>query len=384
MTVKKERGMKDMLRINTPQFYISEPGAIEKLAFVTKEVVKADSKKSEEELTDYKAYVVASPKAWDKAGRQVSEQLNAAGAKIIRAEFTGYPSERQAREYAAEAVAAEAAVIVAVGGGRTMDVSKAAGTYSKLPVVTVPTIAATCAPWAAVSILYTDEGDFDRPLPNPRSPQAIVADTEIIAAAPIRYIKAGIADTLAKWYEPHLPDKTSFTTRISQNGASLARDSIVKKSDKVINNLERGIIDDDTVEIIDTIIYLAGFVGSFIGERAFGGFAHPFYHSSRRIPSTRKVLHGELVAFGMVAQLVFEGRTDEVSGLLDILGRLDNLFTLEEIGLTEYDDKKIIADRILAECKGCVADGHSADEIIAAFDRASETVQQYRNNPAEG
>ena len=367
-----------MLNISTPKYYVSEPGALNRLGQITEEVIRSDRKTEQGDHT-FRAYVIASPTAWKKAGDEVAEQLSRQVIDFRQVTFPGYPSERQAREFAAEAVQDKADVIIAVGGGRTMDVSKAAGTFAKLPVVTVPTIAATCAPWAAVSILYTDEGDFDHPLMNPASPRAIIADTEIIGRAPIRYIKAGIADTLAKWYEPVYSSKESFTTKISQHGAHLAYEAITEKSGRVLRNLEQGVINEETVEIIDTIFYLAGFVGSFIGERAFGGFAHPFYHSSRRIPSTRKILHGELVAFGLVAQIAFEQRTEEQSGLLDILGRLDNLFTLEEIGLTEYEDKKIIANRILAECKGCVADGHSAEEVIAAFDRADEIITVYKD-----
>ncbi|SEF87347.1 glycerol dehydrogenase [Eubacterium ruminantium] len=363
-----------MLNISTPKYYISEPGAIKSLGRIVKEIIDARrySFGLEAEEKVRKAFVVASPTAWEKAGNSIAEQLKEADTDYERVEFKGYPSERQAREYAASAREYGAELLIAVGGGRTLDVTKAAGTFAGLQVVTVPTIAATCAAWAAVSILYTDEGDFDKPLPNPVSPKGIIADTDIIAAAPSRYIKAGIADTLAKWYEPVYASKENYTTKISKHGAKLAYDVIVEKSVKVLENIDKGVVDEDTIEIIDAIIYLAGFVGSFIGERAFGGFAHPFYHSSRRIPSTRKTLHGELVAFGMVAQLIFEKRDDELDGLTDILGKLDSLHTLEDIGLTECEDKLVIAKRILDEQQGCVAQGHSAEEIVEAFDKAGE------------
>ena len=370
-----------MLNISTPKYYISEPGAINSLGRVVKEIIDARrhsfGQEADEKLR--RAYVVASPTAWEKAGDKVEAQLKEIDTEFERAKFTGYPSERQAREYAAAAREYGAELLIAVGGGRTLDVTKAAGTFAGLQVVTVPTIAATCAAWAAVSILYTDEGDFDKPLPNPNSPRGIIADTEIIAAAPTRYIKAGLADTLAKWYEPVYSIKENFTTSISKHGALLAKEAIDEVSDKVLANLEKGIIDEDTVKIVDAIIYLAGFVGSFIGERAFGGFAHPFYHSSRRIPSTRKTLHGELVAFGMVAQLAFEGKKEELKGLLEILGRLDSIFTLSDIGLTEYEDKKVIADRILAEFKGSVAENHSVEEVIKAFDEADRLAGEYKH-----
>ena len=84
-------------------------------------------------------------------------------------------------------------------------------------------------------------------------------------------------------------------------------------------------------------------------------------------------------AFGMVAQLAFEGKKEELKGLLEILGRLDSIFTLSDIGLTEYEDKKVIADRILAEFKGSVAENHSVEEVIKAFDEADRLAGEYKH-----
>lgn len=90
-------------------------------------------------------------------------------------------------------------------------------------------------------------------------------------------------------------------------------------------------------------------MGSYVGEKAYSGFAHPFYHSSRIIKETRKKLHGEIVAFGLIVQAVLEGKKEK--DLLDIINqfsRLDVAFTLEDIGLTEaVEDKlRIISERL--------------------------------------
>ncbi|WP_313640596.1 iron-containing alcohol dehydrogenase [Paenibacillus sp.] len=52
-------------------------------------------------------------------------------------------------------------VILGIGGGKTLDTAKAVSYMADLPVVIVPTVASTDVPCSALSVLYTDEGDFD-------------------------------------------------------------------------------------------------------------------------------------------------------------------------------------------------------------------------------
>ena len=51
--------------------------------------------------------------------------------------------------------------MVGIGGGKTLDTAKAIGYYQKLPVVVIPTIASTDAPTSALSVIYTEAGEFE-------------------------------------------------------------------------------------------------------------------------------------------------------------------------------------------------------------------------------
>ena len=82
-----------------------------------------------------------------------------------------------------------------------MDTAKAIGYYTHKPVAIVPTIASTDAPCSALSVLYTEEGVFDRYLFLPANPNLVLVDTDVVAAAPARLLVSGMGDALATYFE---------------------------------------------------------------------------------------------------------------------------------------------------------------------------------------
>ena len=61
-----------------------------------------------------------------------------------------------------------------------------------VPVAIAPTIASTDAP-CALSVIYTDEGEFDSYLMLPRNPNMVIVDTQIVAGAPAACWPPGLA-----------------------------------------------------------------------------------------------------------------------------------------------------------------------------------------------
>lgn len=360
-----------MINIKTPEFYISEPGAVNQLSEFTNMKIHKGNRK---------VIVVWSKTPKAILEKKVAEDFEKAGIEYQEFLFEGFPTDEKAERVAQQAEAFGASVLIAAGGGRVMDVTKAAGNIAELPVITVPTIAATCAPWAAVSIIYTEEGDFKRFQFNSRAPEVILADTEIIAAAPIRYIKSGIVDTFAKWYEPRYDTFDTYVTHISRTTSKLAYDFLSQEGVGVVENLEKGIVDEKTIKTIDAIIFLAGNIGSFIGGEAFSGYAHPFYHSSRRFPSTQVRMHGELVAFGLVLQGVYEKKPeDEIFGRIRLFDSFDNAYELSELGLDTDEKLQVVARRIITDFKH--EENPPKEEVNGLFEALKQTdayVKEYR------
>ena len=189
---------------------------------------------------------------------------------------------------------------------------------------------------------------------------------------------------MAKWYEtaPRLnehPDELPLD--ISVYGSKLALGLLLDKGLKVSQAARNGVKPDNAKTVVDAIIYLAGFVGSFIGGQAYGGFAHPFYHSARRIPAVRQKLHGEVVAFGILTQLILENHTDaEVTKVIKDFDLFEEAFTADEIGLADDNDKRIVAARILDTFEGTVIpdENKNVESIVQAMIHADELVRAYR------
>lgn len=113
------------------------------------------------------------------------------------APFGGECSHNEINRLRDIAGSARCTAVLGIGGGKTLDTAKALAHFMNLPVVIAPTIASTDAPCSALSVIYTDDGEFDSYLMLPRNPNMVIVDTQIVAGAPARLLAAGIGDALA-------------------------------------------------------------------------------------------------------------------------------------------------------------------------------------------
>ncbi len=202
---------------------------------------------------------------------------------------------------AAEAHSADC--IIGVGGGKALDAAKLLAHQRQLPIATVPTSAATCAGWTALSNVYSDDGAFLYDVTLPRCPEMIVLDYDLVATAPVQTLVAGIGDAIAKWYEASVSSGHSTHTMVigAVQQARVLRDILFQKSAAALENPGS----DDWKEVVDAAVLMAGVVGGMGGAQCRTVAAHAVHNGLTHV-SAHGTLHGEKVAYGILVQLRLE------------------------------------------------------------------------------
>lgn len=194
--------------------------------------------------------------------------------------------------------------IIGVGGGKALDAAKLLAYQCNLPIVTIPTTAATCAAWTALSNVYSEQHAFLYDVSLARCPDLLVLDYDLIATAPQRTLIAGIGDAIAKWYEASVSsghsDKTLLIAAVQQ--ARVLRDILFQKSVAAINNP----LGADWQEVVDASVLMAGVIGGIGGAQCRTVAAHAVHNGLTHLLAAHHALHGEKVAFGILVQLRLE------------------------------------------------------------------------------
>ncbi|SFR04278.1 iron-containing alcohol dehydrogenase family protein [Desulfoscipio geothermicus] len=235
----------------------------------------------------------------------------------------------------AEEIKGRADIIIGVGGGKALDTAKATAFRLDMPVISVPTIAATCAAWTPLSVTYTDDGIFIELSPMAQTPSAVLVDTDIIAAAPVRLLAAGVGDTLAKWYEVDTTSRRSTGAVImaARETAHICRKVLLEYGSEAILSVKRREVTFALEQVVDAIIMLSGMVSGLGGDECRTAAAHAIYSGLTCLPRVHEVYHGETVAFGILGQLMLEDRPMDAEELAAGLIPMGLPVTLAQLGV---------------------------------------------------
>ncbi len=224
--------------------------------------------------------------------------------------FTGEASLNNAAKIKGKAQDFKADVIIGVGGGKSLDAAKQAAAELGLPAVCVPTIAATCAATTALSVIYNDRGEFERAHVHPRNPSLVLVDPGIITRSPGMYLRAGILDSLAKWYEGR-PVWQCVTNPDVQTAAAHQLTEVLYHGqreyaiDAVRLNAEHR-VDDALLQTIDLVVFLTGVIQTLAKGTLFTAIAHSVHNGLSLMEQSHAVLHGLKVGYGIAVQLCVE------------------------------------------------------------------------------
>jgi glycerol dehydrogenase len=261
-------------------------------------------------------------------------------------EFTGKGTRQDASELISKAVEFGADVIVGVGGGLTLDTAKAVVYEMDLPLVTVPTIASTDAPCSAEALQYFENHQLDRVITIKRNPDVVLVDSKIIAEAPTRFFVAGMGDALATWFEARTCNRTgaknfsgSAATATALAIARLAYDTLMEYGVAAKLAVDQNAATPAVEMVIEANTLLSG-----LGFENCGlGAAHSVSMGLGILDGTQNCLHGELVGFGTIVNLVIENYPKrEIKDITEFCHAIGLPTTLDELGIKDVSPENLM------------------------------------------
>ncbi len=236
--------------------------------------------------------------------------------------------------------------IVGLGGGKTIDTAKAVAHESHLPVAVVPTIAATDAPCSALSVIYTEKGEFKRFLFLRKNPDLVLVDTQIVANAPVELLVSGMGDALATWFEAESCMNSYAGNMTGDIGsltayslAELCYDTLLRYGVSAKTACENSVVTPALERIVEANTLLSG-----LGFESGGlATAHAIHNGLTVLPEAHHRYHGQKVAFGTLASLFLTDKPseiiDEVFSFCESVGLPT---TLADLGLAEVSDDELM------------------------------------------
>lgn len=329
-----------------------------------------------------RALLIGGYQALNAVEAKVRAQLLAADVTLLAQEwFGGETSINQINRLAAIATELQAEVIIGVGGGKSLDTCKAVAAQLGLPVVTIPTIAATCSAVTPLSIRYDDNGNFFDIFPLPQAPAAVVIDSALLASTPPRWLAAGLGDTLAKWYEFRAVS-TRHPAKEGNALSSLAHskicyDVIAEHGPAAYAAVLRGENSAALDQVLDAIFTWAGLT-SLMSNGAHAAASHAIYEGFTFCDKTREFGHGLLVGFGNLCLLALEARSDdEVLAEMRLARDCGVPLTLTEIAdLDTAELALIVRESVHAPDMANMAETVTDERLLAAIARVEKLATQ--------
>ena len=266
--------------------------------------------------------------------------------EVVEAIFGGESTEAEVARCAA--LAKGCAVVIGVGGGKTLDTGKIAARIAGARIITVPTIASTDSPTSSIGVIYTTDGVYVRVEKCYRNPDMVLVDSEVILRAPVRFLASGMGDALSTWYEArsnlesrsknYIADGYAVTTA----GAAIARtchDTLMRDGRAAYLAAKAGCLTDAVENIIEANTLLSGLGFENCGVSG----AHGIHDALTILGRTHHFFHGEKVAFGILCLLVLENRPlDEFVEAARFCADLGLPVRLADLGLTDVSEADLL------------------------------------------
>lgn len=262
-----------------------------------------------------KAAIIGGKHALAAAEEKIRRAVEGSGIEVTGAYW--YGGEASVENIAMlQPQVAQADMLFAVGGGKAIDTVKVLAHMTHRPFFTFPTIASTCASCTSLGILYHPDGSLREYSFSKIPPNHIFIDPQIIADAPVKYLWAGMGDTMAKHFECTTSSRGDVPSHSDAMGIALSSmfaEPILRWGQKAMEDCKAHQVTYELTEIILSIIVSTGLVSNFVQVDYTTGLAHAIYNGFTILPSTEEHhhLHGEVVSYGILAMLTIDKKYEE-------------------------------------------------------------------------
>ena len=302
-----------------------------------------------------KAVAVGGKTAMKKSKKALLEGIKGSDIEIIDFVWYGGDSSYENVEKIKNNPSVQKAdMVFGIGGGRAVDTAKTYCALYNKPLFAFPTIASNCASCTSLSVMYNPDGTFKEYSYHKAPAIHTFINTKIIAESPEKLMWAGIGDI-----------------------------SFGKKAlDDCKNNVPTEAIEQVALDIIIT----AGLVSNFTvhennpnPEEDYyynSSLAHCVYYGASLFPQCeRQHLHGEIVSFGVLCLLTYDGQFEERNRIFKFNHSIGLPCTLGEIALNP-DDVPAIAHKAASGVEWKYVPGNPTEDAfinaILATDKAGK------------
>ncbi|MEK4921271.1 iron-containing alcohol dehydrogenase family protein [Cytobacillus sp. FSL R5-0569] len=319
------------ITVGTPE-YIREPNALMKIG--------SNVKKFGE-----KVVLIGGIKSREIVESHIRDSFNNEGMTLDASIWYGGESSRENVERLIEELSTiDYDVILVCGGGKAIDTVKAVAAHVNKPLVAIPTIAATCAATTPIWITYSEQGEFLAISRDAKVPEMVVVDSTVILHSPVRYLIAGIGDTLAKWFETKTSVKKATPNARNQTAIAIANQlykTMLAIGEQSVASMKNKELSTELEDMIDAILLISGSVSGYGGDDCRTAGAHAIYSGLTIFPEIHETYHGEIVAFGILSMLAMENEEEsEIKALIAYYQKVNLPYTLQQMNVPELSESQ--------------------------------------------
>ncbi|MBB6451101.1 glycerol dehydrogenase [Geomicrobium halophilum] len=314
-----------------------------------------------------KALVIADSFVWDMVGHRVVNSLKEADIETVDVTFEGEASDTEIQRIVGKAKENQTDIIVGVGGGKALDTAKGVRNFTEnAACVIIPTTASTDAPTSALSVIYSDDGVFERYNFYNKNPDLILVDSKVIATAPPKFLASGIADALATWVEAQAAHESRGAT-MAGGRSTIAGLAIAQKCEETLFDYgrlayeanKRQVVTHALEQVVEANTLLSG-----LGFESGGlALAHAVHNGFTVLEGDiHHMSHGEKVAFGILTQLTLEAyNQSEINRYIELLDKLGLPTTFEDLHIEDIEH-----EQLLKVAEAAMQEGESSHNMPAA------------------